>query len=386
LQLFSDITRTDSGPRRYIESSAEYLDRSAQPEAANIRRLLEDWFSRYPLEHRMELHGRLCSADDTEHHAATFELALHELLMRLGMTLEVHPCAETDRGRPEFWARTAAGETFLLEAVTASLSSAQNRRADRLIDTVYDQINQLDSPNFFLHLRSRGNCYTQPSGQRLRSFLQENLEQVDPDCLIDMLQNGQSLPVWVYRHEGLELRFTPIPKKPEARGKPNISPLGMYSRGHGVWVASLLPAIVKVLKTKGNKYGVPKAPFIIAMNGLSPYISWHECARALFGSGKRVLSEVSQIEAGEAFWLGSSGPTYTRVSAVLFVESLIPWTLAVCEATLFYNPWAVRPLQCELDQLPHVIVAEEGRLERRQGKRLSAIWGLNEGWPRHAAT
>ena len=147
MQLFSDITRTDSGPRRYIESSAEYLDRSAQPEAANIRRLLEDWFSRY-LEHRMELHGRLCSADDTHHHAATFELALHELLVRLGMTLEVHPCAETNRGRPEFWVRTAAGETFLLEAVTASLSSAQNRRADRLIDTVYDQINQLDSPNF----------------------------------------------------------------------------------------------------------------------------------------------------------------------------------------------------------------------------------------------
>jgi hypothetical protein len=124
----------------------------------------------------------------------------------------------------------------------------------------------------------------------------------------------------------------------------------------------------------------------LAMNGLSSYIGRQECARALFGSGQRALSEVSQLEAGEAFWLGSSRPTYTRVSAVLFVESLIPWTLAVCEATLFYHPWAVRPLRCELDHLPHVVADEEGRLERRQGKRLSAIWGLHEGWPRHTAT
>ena len=304
------------------------------------------------------------------------------------MTLEVHPCAETDRGRPEFWVRTAAGETFLLEAVTASLSSTQNRSADKLIDTVYDQINQLDSPNFFLHLRSRGSCYTQPSGQRLRSFLQQHLQQVDPDHLAEQyrLHGRQGLPLWVYHHEGLELRFTPLPKKPEARGKPNVRPLGMHSRGRGVWVGSLLPTIVKALKAKGNRYGNPKAPFIVALNCLSPYLSWRECTQALVGSEKKALSEASRRKAGEAFWLGPSGPTYTRVSAVLFVEALMPWTLAVCEATLFYNPWAARPLQCELGQLPHVVVANEGGLERRNGKRLSVIWGLKEGWPRHRAT
>jgi hypothetical protein len=127
LPLFSDIIRTDSGPRRYIESSAEYLDRSAQPEAANVHRLLENWFSRYPLEHRLELHGRLCSADDTHHYAATFELALHELLVRLGMTLEVHPSAKTDRGRPEF--RTA--RTWLIAHYISQRGSADRDNTER---------------------------------------------------------------------------------------------------------------------------------------------------------------------------------------------------------------------------------------------------------------
>ena len=61
---------------------------------------MHSWYQRYP-DASAELRTRIRSPK--EHESASFELYLHELLVRLGYSLAVHP--ETESGkRPEFFA------------------------------------------------------------------------------------------------------------------------------------------------------------------------------------------------------------------------------------------------------------------------------------------
>ena len=43
-------------------------------------------------------------------------------------------------------------------------------------------------------------------------------------------------------------------------------------------------------------------------------------------------------------WLGPNGPRSKRVSGVLFLEHLGPWSVAACIPELWHNPWANKSL------------------------------------------
>ncbi len=51
-KLFDDINRVYNGPAKFAESTFDYLNRSASPESQKVRKLLEEWFSRYPDEEK----------------------------------------------------------------------------------------------------------------------------------------------------------------------------------------------------------------------------------------------------------------------------------------------------------------------------------------------
>src|SRR5687768_12553312 len=70
------------GPLPYGMAQFAYLSRSARPEAVRVRAFVESLFRRFPAEHRGNLRSRLRSADDITHQSASFELVLHELMIR----------------------------------------------------------------------------------------------------------------------------------------------------------------------------------------------------------------------------------------------------------------------------------------------------------------
>jgi hypothetical protein len=75
-----------------------------------------------------------------------------------------------------------------------------------------------------------------------------------------------------------------------------------------------------------------------------------------------------------------SGPTNTRVSAVLSTERLSPWSLGQRRARLILNPWAQRHIpriQLRLDTL----YVERDRLRCHVGSTFREIFALAEGWP-----
>src|SRR5687768_4090571 len=77
--VFDDFVRADIDFAQYSEGDFAFLNRSARPEFAAVRALIEDWFSRYPATHQAALGSRLRSRTPHQFDSAFFELYLHEL-------------------------------------------------------------------------------------------------------------------------------------------------------------------------------------------------------------------------------------------------------------------------------------------------------------------
>src|SRR5690606_14650404 len=144
------------------EPSFSYLNRSARPAFDAVREAIESWFARYPGDRGSEFRLRIRSNDDTTHSAAVFELFVHALLTSMGWTIDVHPDTPGSSRRPDFLA-TSEFDRIYVEATTIQPTKAF--RPNRLEDAVLDAIDELDSPDFFIHVETRGELRTAPRRQ-----------------------------------------------------------------------------------------------------------------------------------------------------------------------------------------------------------------------------
>jgi len=106
MPVFDDIERNGVGARPYAQPDFVYLNASARPGVQAIRNAIEDWLLRYPSDDRAELRARLRSDDNYQHRSAFFELFLHEMLLRLGCNVEVHPQIVGTHRRPDFYVQS----------------------------------------------------------------------------------------------------------------------------------------------------------------------------------------------------------------------------------------------------------------------------------------
>ena len=137
MKLFDDIEWHDQDPAGYAESKFAYLNRTGRPEAGRVRQIVEEWFSRYPLHHRAELRSRFRSPNNHNHLAAFFELSLHELLVRLGHVVEIHPQSSgVIAKRPDFLVTSGGGDRFYIEAVLATDETVQEAAAQARLATL----------------------------------------------------------------------------------------------------------------------------------------------------------------------------------------------------------------------------------------------------------
>jgi hypothetical protein len=389
--LFPETDRTYTGPSEYAESYYAYLDRSARPSAQRIRNVMEEWFSRYPEAERGELGSRLRLNDDTIFTSAFFELYLHELLLRLNYSVEVHPkLPRNSTKRPDFFARSQSGQDFYMEAVLASEASEDKRAKEKRMNEVYDTINRLDSPDFFLGMNLRGAPDTPPPGRKIREQLAAWLDDLDPDAVIeDYERRGiEALPRRKFSHEGWNIVFTAIPKKPEARGKPGVRPIGIQEFPFEVTRSK--QAIRDAVLKKAERYGQFGKPYVIAVNALSISADRTDVMEALFGTEKYLLPDLSYglpsdvglevTRVPDSAWRDGSGPRYTRVSAALITNSLVPWTAARQNLRLYHNPRAKRPVGGQITQLSEAI-PESGQMRWKEGIHPRDLFGLPEGWP-----
>lgn len=79
-----------------------------------------------------------------------------------------------------------------MEAVLASDESEAEAAANARMDAVYDALNRLESPNFFIGMELRGAPETPPPARQIRAFLEEHLVPLNPDELAQTFREGAS--------------------------------------------------------------------------------------------------------------------------------------------------------------------------------------------------
>lgn len=384
--IFDVTARTDTGPKRNLESSFEFLNRSARPEISRVREFVESCAVEYPSSDIDELIARFRSGNDTHFNSATFELLLYAALTRLGFQLEPHPQLDNgSKARPDFLVSTSDGAQFYLEAVLASEIREANQGGEAIKGAVMDALASVSHQHFLIDVLDQGRPTTQPSGKKLAKAILNWLDSLDPDEVQETIDTDSidAIPTYIWEHEEWTLTFRPIPLKASRRGKART--LVGASMGHVGFIDAWTP-IRDAVKYKGSKYGALKLPFLVAVNVDAFTLDRIDEMQALYGQEQYVFtvahpeSEPRMVRAPNGAWHGPSGPQYKRVSGAWFFNDLSPYTVASRRNTVYLNPWATSPLPENLLALPHA-KADGAEVTWADGKSLQEIFGLHEGWP-----
>lgn len=386
--LFSTFERSETRSKAHLEPEYVYLDQSARPEAGLVRGVLEQWFAGYPDGAKEELKRRLTSSDDDSFLAAFFELYLHELMRRLGCSVRVHPDLATDSSKhPDFLAERPGDQSLYLEACLANELSKEQAAKIARMNAVYDAINRMHSPDYFIGMNLEGGPTTPPKARRLRSELTKWLEALDYDAVRkDYTECGlPGLPKKMYEHEGWSVEFSAIPKSEKVRGKLGVRPIGLQF--HQMRWAVPKEAVRDAVATKATRYGTLGKPYVIALNFVGVHCDSDDVLQALLGSEQYLIDGVgpsAQVHAKRArdgAWFGPEGPQNTRVSAVLFTSNLNPWNVARRDVCLYHNPWAQRRCRCAITVLSEAQTEEGLDVVFKNGIHPRVLFGLPEGWP-----
>lgn len=390
MNIFDDIQRFDHEPTRYSEPTFTFMNRTVRSGFEAVRKKMEGWFSRYPQSEQPELRERLRSTINSQHRSAFFELLLHELLLVLGCQITLHPEVPGTRAAPDFLVVTTEGSKFYLEAALVTNESGDEAAAQARINVVYDVLDRkVDSSNFFLWVHVEGAPDSPPPANKIASFLNGRLVELDPDVVTELYELGgwDAIPPWRFDHDGWVVGFQPIPKKPEARNREGARPIG--AQDTGVHRVDYRTPIRDSINKKAGRYGDLDLPYVIAVNVLE-HIDEIDIEEALFGKEEFtvIFSQSSPMEIlgtrasrkPDGVWTSYGGPRNTRVSAILLAANISPWALSSENVRLYHNHRAQRPYSSVLTRLPQAVV-EDNRIKKIAGESIGTILGLPPLWP-----
>jgi hypothetical protein len=392
MRLFEEGPGTDSGPAGHGESHFRYLRRTGRAAFHLVRDLVEEWLEEVPHPHRREMISRLRSEDNHHFEAAFFELYLHALFRRLQCSLRLHPRAGSHGRRPDFLVTTHRGARLLLEAATVEESSRQGSAERARLNTAFDALNRVSCPDYFLHLTHHGDLQSPLPGSRLRRQLERFISEQNYERVREIAAAGsmEDLPTMHFDHGSFSLEIALVPVSPARRGNPDHRPIGVLGAGEAAMVDDRTPIRDKI-REKARRYGRLRTPLMIAVNASGRRLDKIDIMEALFGREQFVfstldetpLSEPRMIRRPDGAWFGPRGPQNRGVSAVLLVSSLLPWTVASSDPSIYHNPWARYPLHSLPEELEQSRPVGD-QMVSSPGSSGRSILGLPEMWPRTA--
>lgn len=383
--LFTDYRRTDASPKRATEGDFAFLDRSASAPIAVVREMMDSCIAHYPLSDVHELIDRIQCGDARHFASATFELLLHEYLLRLGMRLTPHPVLPNGSAkRPDFLVECPDGKMLYLEAVCASDDTGRDSAAEARKAVTLQVLDGEYNPNFMVSIDSYGDPTTQPSGRGLAIDVTNWLNSLDPDALLVTAEEEyEALPEFHWQHEEWCIRVRPIPVSVSARGKQRRL---IGARGYGAtWIDGWSPIRDAVLR-KSRRYGNLDLPLVVAVNIDTFNLDPIDEAQALFGQEQFIFSSANPQQeprmerVPNGAWRGPSGPRGKRASGAWLFNNLSPYTLARRKHTLYVNPAANHALPESFLVVPHKLVID-GYLQAVEGNDLPKAFGLSASWP-----
>lgn len=176
--VFDQMERQPPEPVGHAESYAYFLNRAGGEFWQDVRDLIEDWFSRHREAAQPDVRARFVPLTVVSL-TGRFWLYVHETLRRSGFDLICHPEVPGTARRPDFLARGGESD-FYVEARAISKSdewvAAENRR-----NVVYDALNTIESPDFYLWIDVDQQGPTDLATRPLRQALVRWLGSLDAD-------------------------------------------------------------------------------------------------------------------------------------------------------------------------------------------------------------
>ncbi|WP_141856219.1 hypothetical protein [Kribbella jejuensis] len=383
MSVFSIIARTDPSEAAHGESQFQYLDRVAGRYWDQVRDLIEDWFSRLCTDAQKDVRGRLRDRDDRQFTGAFFELYLHECLLRMGYAVTCHPKVEGTTRRPDFLAQKDSTSIYF-EARSTSLSDIDFAATARR-NAVYQSLDKLNTPNFFLWIDVVQQGNGSPGVRQLRRDLENWLTGLDPDDYGEAKQR-EDFARFSYEEDGWGIEFHAIPKTAEARGKEGVRPLGIFGP-RGEWLNDQ-QGIRSALATKGSAYGQLGAPFVVAVASNSWSTDDWDVRNALYGTDavqiRRLADgtdETTSMRLPDGYWYAGDHWAHRGVSAVLVVKQLHPALVGGQQQTIWEHP----DPEIRVGALPiwrRSFVGPNGHIEFQTPQSSQAEWfGLGSPWP-----
>ncbi len=379
LKLFDDKERINMEYAKNHHNTYIFYDESNLREMSGVRNILNEWFDNYPSSEQAELKRRF----KTEFDSAFYELFLHELFLKQEFKLQIHPILPDTTKRPDFLVSKGDFEFYLEAKVTTDVSNEEQSKKNKC-NTVYDELNKINSPNFWLmpeeEIIFKSN--RQPSLKKAIKYIEKQLELFDVDEVTRAFESSNYLvlPKVMYEDNDLKIIFFIAPKPPIKRNELNVRPIA--SKPIFSFIGGSEESIKSAIKEKISRYGNVNKPYIIAINSLSlRETDNHDVYNALFGFGNLPIDQSINKKAtkeNDGIFIGFNGWQNTRVSAVL-ITKVFTSNLNNAEHWLVKHPMAKNELDLEKLDLSFITLDEDRTVDNSQ-KQIKDIFDVTDDY------
>ena len=328
-----------------------------------MRNRCNDWFANYSGnaadDDLSDFVSRFRSKKSEQYHAAWFELCAHEILVRLGFAVTMHPKLPGTDKRPDF-AVTRNGSRILVEATIVRPDKGPDALSPFERDAEHKMI-RLKFGNFWASIT----CF-EVSLDRLLTYKEIDhafrtfFDQHDPDNvqrLLDTLgeiaRPTESICFGKWR---LTVELYPASRAHRAPSEGRVAPWSL-----GDSAEPTVRHIRTKIKKKSKLYGPTYDPLILAVNVHALEHSLEQAQEALFGTAG-IWNATHLLRS-----------TVTGVAVFCYADAVSASNTSAC---LFLNPSA------DLDAVPPSLLRlpraqPPGGSERIKGESVATILGLD---------
>lgn len=377
-QLFDPaVHRAHDGPGRHDEDLYSWLDRSSRPAAEAARNVINEWFSHVESdETRQHVRGRLSSRDDSQFAAAFWKLYLHERL-RLRFAVETDVPVAGTSVNIDFLA-SGLGHRFYVECTSLFQPKTDKARGRREAQ-VYDILDRLNSPNFFVWAQKRRSGATQPSLRRLKAQLETWLNGLDLAVWRAAAVAGQvgNLPTFVWREGDWEYEFRALPKF-AAAGKTGVRTVGSTG-GVQMIEGPTCNEIRATTSDKVKKYGRLDSELVVALMIDSAAHDEEDTADCLYGKSRILLPQGQMLRDMDGVW---TEVEKDRLYGVIVTCQWNPWKVGTVWPLLWLAPGADVALGRALGFPMRFLAADGATVSAMPAVQAPhEVFGLSLPWP-----
>lgn len=328
---------------------------------------------------------------DEPHFGAWWELYIFTVFRRLGYTIEIHPeLARREKddkdNRPDFLVNRGPASMYV-EATVVMNTDSPNSDA---FDWVCDCINDAENPNFMVDPEIVRYGKQRPSRRKIIDPLENWLATLDADQALADMYAGRELPRKELPAGDWIVDYAAHPVLPDCRGMPGRR-IGIYPTRPAAF-GNDSKKLLKKLKQKGSKYSKLEKPLdkplVVAMMTCNSVFEF-DLKSTLFGDVNLVVPRnpaepVRYEHKFNGYWRPGPDPRGTRMSAVLFGDTMRPWVVADRLPELWLNPWATNPLH-HTEPFATATVDQHVNLLRTSASITPAeLFDLPPAWPNNA--